>query len=245
MKSRRLLVAVSVLCFAVLVGLGGKTALGQPSIKGEWLFDISGVEQGGAVVVFDDSALHGYGVTLQSGYFEFSGSYTIGAKGVVSGTFNLAGGSESFTGKADKKGTKLTIKTSGPSLKGIKLPSEDPVIPPDWTVKVSGLKGAFTSFTISHEVSVDDNPNARLYKFSAEGTFQDIDTMNIHVEGKFFLTSKSVAYGFYSASITVVGVGTETQTGVLSGKINLSSGKFSLKVISDEGDRITLSGVAK
>jgi len=243
MKSRRLLVAVSVLCFAVLVGLGGKTALGQPSIKGEWLFDISGVEQGGAVVVFEDSALHGYGLTLQNGYFEFDGTYTIDAKGVISGTFNTEGeGFESFTGKVDKKGTKLTIKTSGPSLKGIKVPSEDPVIPPDWAVKLSGLKGAFTSFTISHEVPMDDNP--RLYRFSADGTFQDIDTMNIHVEGTFFLTSKSVAYGEYSASITVVGVGTETQTGAISGKINLSSGKFSLKVVSDEGERITLSGVA-
>jgi hypothetical protein len=140
----------------------------------------------------------------------------------------------------DKKVTKVSIKTNGPNLKGIRLPSVDPVIPQEWVVKVSRLKGAFDPFTITPQ-----GEDPRLYAFHGLGTFQDIDTMTITVDCTFFLTSKSVAYGVYNAS-TVVGVEPEeTQTGVLSGKINLSSGKLSFKALDAEGGRITLSGVVK
>ncbi len=239
MRSKWVLVSVLLLCFGFLVGAGVNAAFGQPTVVGKWLFDISGVDQGGAVIeFFGNQTLQAYGLTLESEDFEFGGSYTINEKGVISGVLDLPGRSESFTGKVDKKITKMTLKTDGPTLKGIRFPAVDPGIPQNWVVKISRLKGAFDPFTI-----VPEGENTRLYTFSGSGTFQDIDTMTITVDGTFFLNSKNVAYGVYTASI--IGGDTVEDAGVLSGKINLSSGKLSFKIISVEGDRLTLSGVAK
>jgi hypothetical protein len=206
--------------------------MAQPSIVGPWLFDIVGVDKGAAVITFnDEGSLSGYGLTLDIGALvEISGSYTINSKGVVNGHFVVEEESLDFTGKVDKKVTKLNLKVSdGPNLKGIKLPS-DPTIPGEWKVKISG-GGSLDPFTIKLLHAYH-----RVYEVTGSGV---IDGKSVEVFGLFILDSKSIAYGYYELT------GELEQEGTFSGKINLASKKFSFKAVSREGDRGTLSGVAK
>ena len=238
MKKRILLMAALFFFLGFMVDSELRTALAQPSIVGTWLFDMSGADKGGAVITFSTGTITGYGFGLFLGRVGIIGTYTIDGKGVIKGFFTEPDDG-SFTGKVDKKLTKISLKVlGGLNLKGIRLPPAGPNIPEDWVVKASRLKGAFDPFTIQ---PIPGEENRRFYSFHGSGTFQDIETFTIVVTGTFFLSSKNVAYGSYEAVIE----GQGTETGTLTGKVNLSSNKFSLKVTSNEGDNTTLKGVAK
>ena len=82
------------------------------SMDGAWVFEISGMDKGGAAVWFNNNALNGYGISLKNGMFEIEGSYDIDSKGAFSGTYILYDfeslvelGRGNFTGKTGKEVT--------------------------------------------------------------------------------------------------------------------------------------------
>lgn len=228
----------------------------SPTINGTWIFDVSGVDQGGAIITFDDTnsliSFTGYGCTLDFGPIHIEGTHDIDSKGVITGTYGVYDDSSpanllitgTITGKADKKRTKISLKFSdGPNAKGIKLPGGSPDIVGPWFVTGGGQSGV--SVTIDPLTVSQSNdlafPN-RVYTISGNGTVTDPDNPNIQFDGGFFLTSKSVAYGFYVAKDEVSSVIIET--GIFTGKVNLSSKKFVFKLTSTEGDKGTMKGEA-
>src|SRR5512137_601659 len=113
------------------------TAFAQASIIGDWLVDITGDEDGGAVLTIGASTITGYAFIANRGYlYPISGVYDpIDLKGKFTGHFDVPD-IEEFTGKLDKNGS-FTLKGNGKKYKGTILPIQDPAIPSNWTVKVS------------------------------------------------------------------------------------------------------------
>ena len=217
--------------------------LAQP-VDGEWLVDISGTDKGGAVIKFTGYQFEGYGLTLDMGLFKITGNYDINLKGAISGNFTIYDyesgdilDTGNLTGKIDKNRTKLSFNiVNGPVAKGVRLP-DDPEIPDEWTVKVSGgAKGVIDPFTIE-PFEEDSQILRRVFLISGSGNIEGVGDINI--EGLLFLTQKSIAYGFYEVS------GDTYDKGTLSGKITLPSGKFNFSAVSEEGFRYTLTGNKK
>jgi hypothetical protein len=229
-----------------------------PVINGGWLFDLSGVEQGGAVITFVNTArddvteagtFTGYGVGKNEGPIELQdGAYVIDVmKGSVNGFCTVVTHSFTevitFSGKTDKKRAKISIKfTNGPNAKGIKLISDPPPgqgVDGNWLVTGSGQGGL--RVTLDPLTVGQDNPAiSRVYTIDGTGVTNDPEHAHIAVTGRFFLTGKSVAYGVYAVEDT--DLLEEIETGVFTGKINLSSRTFVLKLISTEGNKSTMKG---
>jgi hypothetical protein len=216
-------------------------------IDGEWLTDISGKDKGGAVITCDGNTFEGYGVSLKWGLFNVAGEYSTDFSGNVKGYYTVSEhytGTEIYsglvTGKIDKKLSKLTLKLEGGvNVNGIRLPDDDPDIPESWTVKITGgAKGALDPFTIAPYE--DTEPVPRLYIFEGSGdVLEDGAQMNLTIDGFFFLTKTNAVYGFYDVDGEIV------DGGILTGKITLTSGKFSFTAITSEGVRVTLAGQVK
>jgi hypothetical protein len=229
MKNKRLRL-VSVVLFSLLIGSISAVAFAQLSIEGDWLFDLSGSEKGGAVLTITGNTFTGYAFVANKGYiYPMAGDYTLDAKGKITGHFSSPE-SQSMTGKMGKNGISLSLTvTGGPKMKGVRLPG-DPAIPKYWSVKVSKATGAFQPFTI------EPQGNPRIFNYSGSGVFEDMGTIN--VTGSFFVTSKNAVYGTYTAS------GGVSQIGFLSGKIDPSAGTFKWKLVSIQDEKSTLSGEA-
>jgi hypothetical protein len=235
---------------AMIILLGVSRSDAQSSINGPWLFDVSGVAKGGVIIEFvasgNTGALTGYGLTLEDGFVVVSGNYILGAKNTINGTISSPGGNLPFSGKIDKTFAKITLKIQdGPTLKGVRLPHQ-PVIPEAWTAKATGgaTLDLFEILPVTSAAGLPpgvvlndpDDYVGRVFSFSGEG-FVEGDPWS--VDGFFFLDSKSTAYGVFKT------LGAIGQTGALSGKINLSSGSFSFKAMSDTGENGTIKGKVK
>ncbi len=230
----------------------------QPSIEGDWLFDISGADKGAAFITFDGAnpgTFEGYGFVMGGGVIFISGIHSVDSKGKINGGYNTSDefssprGGGTIVGKVDKKGTKISIKLSeGPNAKGIRAPVDplnppallEPELPKSWLVTGSGQGGtrvAFTTFTVTKET--DAAYPHRVYAISGEGWINGVEP--ITVRGGFYLNAKNVAYGGYEA---LDGNGDPLEDGVFTGKINLSSRKFSFKLLSSLGSKGTMKGQA-
>lgn len=224
--------------------------LAQP-VDGEWVLDISGKDKGGAVIKFMGYKFEGYGFTLGLRRpFLITGNYDINIKGMITGNITLKEydsgdiiGTSNFTGKIDKNRTKLSLKIlEGPiTTNGVRMP-DDPEIPEDWTVKISGgVKGTIDPFTIQ-SYEEDNQIIKRVYTISGEGEVEEHgEILTFQIEGYFILTQKNMAYGFYE----VFGDGIDYDSGIFSGKITLPSGKFNFRGESEEGFKFSLLGTKK
>ncbi len=228
-------------------------SFGQISITGDWLFDLSGTQQGVAVLTFDDSTFEGYGFTLDSsdiansGPFTITGSYAVDPRGMLTGTFAVElddGGTDQGTisGKVNKKASKINLRFSdGPTAKGIPL-AGDPVIPESWTATVVASQGGsgvvFDTFSITKDVGFPH----RVFNFTGTGSvLEDGVTTPLQVDGGFGVSGKNLAYGGYQAASE----GDLLEEGVFFGKI--SSGKFSFKLRStapEVGLKAVIKGLA-
>jgi hypothetical protein len=224
------------LALGISICLTQTTAFAQASIVGDWLVDITGEEKGGAVLTVDNSTFTGYAFFANKGYvYPISGVYGgINNRGKFTGRFNSPH-TEDFTGALAKNRT-FTLTGNRKKYKGTILPIENPAIPQNWTVKVSKVKKPFNTF---ESFEILPQGNHRIFTFSGSGYFGDLGRITISTSSSFFVTSKNAVYGVYIASVSGV-----DQTGFLSGTIKLSSGKFTFKLVSNEGEKSTLTGTA-
>jgi hypothetical protein len=224
----------------------GTLSFGQaPDISGDWLFDLSGVFRGGAVVTIDaDGNFEGYGLGILSGNDDangvlLSGQITVDEKRKIKGTYTAIDAEDNFTiisqgnltGSVDKKISKLSLKLeNGPKGKAIKLPISEPDIPSSWSATFKG-KQATMALTIE-QITYDDNLDLdlpyRVYKISGLGSTKD--GYDISIEGQFFLNSKNMAYGWYE--VREGAFDSLFEEGFFSGKMNLKPDKssFSMKL---------------
>ena len=86
MKKKVLLMAALFFLSGSLADSEMRSAIAQPSIGGTWLFDLSGVDKGGAVITFGGNTITGYGFGLFLGDFDVAGTYTVDGKGVIRGS---------------------------------------------------------------------------------------------------------------------------------------------------------------
>jgi hypothetical protein len=227
-----------------------------------WLYTISGEngDKGGATLWFDQGIFDGYGVSYDFGTFRIQGSYSVDAKGVMSGTFTLSdlGGVElvggTLTGRVNSDTTKmkLALKDSNDfpvfNMAGVRLRGE-PAIPGDWSASVSGdATGSFDPLTID---TFQDGGEVFSHVFEVSGSGMITGSGSVSMQGNFFFTPtiKTDAYGNIIGNI-VYGVygmtGGINETGVISGTLNPGTGKFTFNLTSDiENNKYKLVGKKK
>jgi hypothetical protein len=222
-----------------------------------WVFTISGGDKGGAALWFktDESSFDGYGMSFNLGMFKIKGNYTVDAKGVISGLYQLTdfadgitplpNGNGSITGSVDSKATKvkLTLKDMSNvlvlSMSGVWL--SDLTMPPDWSVQISGsVKGTINSNNPLTIVAYQDTNNeeyANIFDVSGSGFLSDGVT-TISIDGYLFFISAKTVYGMYQLTI-----GADIEEGTFSGTLDPSTGKFTFKLTSSNGHKYTFVGV--
>ena len=224
-----------------------------------WVFTISGADKGGAALWFktDESSFDGYGMSFELGVFKIQGGYTVDAKGVIHGDYQLTdfesgtllpNGNGSMTGSVDAKAAKmkLTLKDmSDPpvtvlSMSGVWL-SELSSMPTDWSVQISGsAKGSISpNNPLKIEPYQDSNNEIYANLFDLYGSGLLSDGATISIDGYFFFISAKAVYGIYDQLI----IGGNTEDGTISGTLDPSTGKFTFKLTSSNGHKYTFVGV--
>jgi hypothetical protein len=260
MKKRFSVVALAAF---ILIGLATFSFGQVPDISGDWLFDLSGNFQGGALITVTASGdMQGYGLGVESGGKDgngvlFSGHLDVDEKGKITGTYavnsiedgfpSLGGGN--IAGKVDKKISKLSLKfEDGPTGKAIKLPS-DPVMPSSWAATAKGGKAVLdlTVDPLTHQDDLNLDFPHRMYSMTGPGITED--NLDIYIDGGFFLTSKSKAYGWYNVYDNTDPLNQVLiEEGFFFGKVNLTPGRssFSFKLTGyDPEDQSMSKGVLK
>ena len=218
--------------------------------EGGWVFDILDTDKGGAAIWFEDNKFMGYGLSFGYGFLAIEGTYEIGGKGMISGSYSLYDFDHvterergSFIAKTDKKGTKLTmaLQTSDGDPSSLtmngRLLLSDPAIPEKWVAEITGgRRGRLDPLEIEH-YQIDDQVYPRFFRIFGPGFISDAGP--IEMNGYFILTSRNIAYGIYEMT------GAVSDTGVFSGKLDPVSGKFKLKAMSDEGVSYIQTGIVK
>ena len=202
---------------------------------------------GGAAIWFEDNTLAGYGISFDYGRFGIEGAYSIDTNGAMTGTYRVYDfvsltefDSGTIIGQRDKRVTKLTLvlEPLGGEPASFKMTGEwlleEETIPENWTAKITGSrKGTLDPLKIE-PFRVDGQIYPRLFQISGPGVITDIGS--IEMDGYLFIGPKKTAYGVYEIT-----EGT-SETGVFSGKVNPASGKFSFKMVSDDGLQYTQAG---
>ena len=218
-----------------------------------WVCVISGGDRGGATLFFDDADFDGHGVSLELGIYRIEGTYSMDAQGSMSGTYAISDFSNrshvfysgNFTGNIDSKSKKLTLALTTPdgnpvfTMAGARLLG-DSVIPANWTATLSGSKsGTLTSLVID-PFQFENNTYSYVYEISGSGSIKEAGSINI--VGYFYFTSATTSYrgtnvyGIYQIT------GATNETGVLTGNLNPSSGKFSFTMAEENGNKYKLTG---
>jgi hypothetical protein len=221
-----------------------------------WVFTISGKDKGGATLWFntDESSFDGYGVSFNLGMFKILGSYAVNAKGVISGLYQLTdlsgntlltlpNGNGSMTGSVDAKASKvkLTLKDQSSvvvsSMSGVWL--SELSMPEDWSVGISGsVKGTINPLTIvAYQDSNNPEGYANIFDIYGSGSVSDGVT-SISIDGYLFFISAKKVYGIYQLTI-----GANIEDGTFSGTLDPSTGKFTFKLTSSNGNKYTFVGV--
>jgi uncharacterized repeat protein (TIGR02543 family) len=226
------------------------SSIGGGFTEGGWVFDLLEGDEGGAAIWFEKNQLVGYGVSFEYGFFVIEGYYEVGEKGTIRGTYSLydfvslterARGS--LAGKMNKKGTKLTVAlqpspggTSTTKMSGGLL-LFDPAIPERWSVEITGkCKGKIDPLEIN-SFQIEELALPLFFTFSGPGFLSEGEP--IEMKGHFILTLKDKVYGTYQM------VGSMSDQGFISGKLDLLSGRFRLKARGDLGMNYIQTGVVK
>jgi Calx-beta domain len=219
-----------------------------------WICKISGADQGGATLLFDQDSFEGYGISLGIGMFKIGGSYSVDAQGAMTGAYTIHDfanpatllGSGNFTGSVDSSSKKLTLNLTTSngtlSLSGARSLS-DPEIPGNWAGTLSGkASGSFTPMAIN-PYELGDDLYSYVFEFSGAGSITEGNSISI--EGYFYLTSTTTSrsnptnvYGIYEMT------GAINEIGVLTGVLNSTKGTISFAMTSENGNKYTLSGNA-
>jgi hypothetical protein len=218
-----------------------------------WVCKISGADQGGTTLLFDQDSFEGYGISLKWGMFDIDGNYNVDAQGAMSGAFTIRDftsgtvlGSGSLTGSVDSssKKLKLNLTASGGtiSISGVRFVS-DPAIPGDWTGTLSGSASASLTSLMIDPYELGDDLYSNVFGFLGSGSI--IEGSYINIEGYFYLTSTTTSrsnpanvYGIYKLT------GAIDEIGVLTGALNSTKGTISFTMTSQNGNKYTLSGNA-
>lgn len=224
-------------------------------IDGSWLVDITGLAKGGAILDFFTNKFSGYGASGDSP-FKIDGEYVVDSSGNINGTFTaydffsgVPDDSGTITGKVDSKVAKLNLTVRSVDMEGGSVnmagasAPETPVIPRDWTVKVSPGGEILDTFTIEPYHDDDGKFYPRVFVIYAS-IYDPRDDITTEINGGFLLGAKNKIYGSYSVDGFDDGR-PYREDGVLSGTITLSpSPKFTMTAISeDKRSKVTLSGI--
>jgi len=226
------------------------SSIGGGFTEGGWVFDLLEGDEGGAAIWFEKNQLVGYGVSFEYGFFVIEGYYEVGEKGTIRGTYSLydfvslterARGS--LAGKMNKKGTKLTVAlqpspggTSTTKMSGGLL-LFDPAVPERWSVEITGkCRGKIDPLEIN-SFQIEELALPLFFTFSGPGFLSEGEP--IEMNGHFILTLKDKVYGTYQM------VGSMSDQGFISGKLDLLSGRFRLKARGDLGMNYIQTGVVK
>ena len=220
-----------------------------------WVCKISGGDQGGATLLFDEAEFGGYGVSLGLGMFGIEGTYSVNSQGGMSGAYTIYEFANPvnviysgyFSGSVDSGSKKLTLAlttldgTPVFSLSGARL-SNVPAIPGQWVANLSGsASGSLTSLEID-PYQLGDDLYSYVFEFSGSGSITGGGSINI--TGYFYLTSTTVSffnktnvYGIYKIT------GAVDEVGVFTGSLNLSSRTISFAMTSSaNANKHTLTG---
>jgi hypothetical protein len=148
-----------------------------------------------------------------------------------------------MTGSVDAKASKvkLTLKDQSSvvvmSMSGVWL--SELSMPEDWSVGISGsVKGTINPLTIvAYQDSNNPEGYANIFDLSGTGILSDGGT-SIKIDGYMFFISAKKVYGIYD--LTIDG---NTEAGVFSGTLDPSTGKFTFKLTSSNGNKYTFVGV--
>ena len=226
-----------------------------------WAFTISGADKGGATLFFntDESSFDGYGISFKWVMFKIQGNYTVGANGLINGTYTLTDLSSgnalvsgSITGTLNLNATTMTLTLKDPSnvpvftMSGVWL--SEPDVPESWSVQISGsAKGTISSNSPLMTEAYQDSNNevyANVFGFWGFGYLSDAITP-ISIDGIFFFAplktyTGNAVYGFYQLTI---GSNPEEE-GTFSGTLNPSTGKFTFNLTCSNGHKYSFVGAA-
>jgi hypothetical protein len=224
-----------------------------------WVFTFSGADKGGATLYFntDESSFDGYGFSFEyEEFFKIQGNYTVGANGLISGTYTitdfLSGDplvSGNITGTLNPNATTMTLTLKNQSTPPVTILSMSGVwlselaMPESWSVQISGsAKGTISPsnpLTIEAYQDSNDVVYANLFHFYGSGTLSDGATP-ISIDGYFFFTPTKAVYGIYDQ--LTVGANS-SETGACSGTLNPTTGKFTFNLTSYNRHKYTFVGV--
>jgi len=232
-----------------------------------WVFSLSRGDRGGVLLDFQEGTaegtgqFEGHGVSLELGAFGMSGTYDFDERGLIRGDYTLFDsydltnasvlGSGNLTGGLNQQG-RLTFNLKTPG--GLSLFTmtgnrffQELVVPKDWTATLTlprRVKGTLDTLTIEpYQDPITNEVYSHVLEISGSGIIPDHGSIDI--EGQVFITlttirrGENLAYGTYSSS------GFLSETGVLSGTVNLGLGTFNLTATSSNGTRYTLTGKVK
>ena len=122
---------------------------------------------------------------------------------------------------------------------------EDPEIPVNWTATMTGAyQGTFDTLRIEPYQEGTDIYSP-IYRITGTGSIPDLGSVSVEITGYLFLTMRLVGYGTNRGHM-VYGIyetiGVITERGFFSGALYPTTGRFSLRMKSDEGKLYTLSG---
>ena len=225
-------------------------------LYGEWVFDVSRGDKAGAVIQFEDSdnTFRGHGISDRFNLFSIEGNYEIDDSGFVSGTYTVYDFDKpqsiletgSLSGEVGKKGTTLTLDMenwatmfNGTLFLKDPLNPKYPVVPEEWTGKVTrALKGTVDPVWIE-PYPVNGNVNSHVFKISGAGDITNAGPCDLTGLFLLTLTSQNKVYGLYDIS------GGAAETGFFSGTMNRPMTKFNFSLVGDNGKRSNFTGQAK
>jgi len=113
-------------------------------------------------------------------------------------------------------------------------------MPEDWSVAISGdAKGAMNLLTIvAYQDSNNPEGYANIFDVNGTGVLSDLVT-DISIDGYLYFISAKKVYGVYDR----LAIGGNLEEGTISGTLDPSTGKFTFKLTSSNGNKYTFVGV--
>ena len=220
-----------------------------------WVCKISGGDQGGATLLFDEGGFDGYGISLKLGMFGIGGSYSVNAQGSMTGTYTVYDFADptkvfysgNLTGNVVSNYTYtltlvLNALNGAPvfNMSGERL-LKDAVIPGNWTGTLSGsANGTLNPLTIDpYQLGTD--VYSYVFEFSGSGSMTGHGSINIL--GYFYFTATN-PYNYYWTNVYGIYqvTGAVNEVGAFTGTLNPTSGTISFTMTSSNGNKYTLSG---
>lgn len=226
------------------------------SLLGRWEVEISGHDQGGAVLWFEEHTEHtmvigGYGLSAMMELFGLKGKCTLEPDGEVQGTLipydlrkgeDLPNGFLSIKGMVKPEERRINLRIYSPGRESLFLKIrgwaslQEFVVPEGWMATLRGLtKGRVKSFDIE-PFELNGRVYDKLFRITVEGIWESGGPFLI--EGLFFLSSRNRTFGMWE------GMGLKSIRGTLRGKFDPSAGTLKFWIKGEQGNTYVLRGQA-